>query len=104
MPRPPPVTRAVRPFTVPGPSVTLGRTPRWRDESSAIVGAQDIRIDGRFDGRGGTIPELAGHRLVTLVQPLAVVRELAASHQMPEAERDLSKPVGVGEGLPRRRD
>src|SRR5262249_17118356 len=54
--------------------------------------------------RDVTIPELARHLLVALIEALAVVRELAASHLAPEAEPDLPEPVGVGERLTRGAD
>src|SRR5690606_16708242 len=48
-----------------------------------------------------TIPELAGHFLVLLVEALAVVRVDAAPHRAAVAELDLEPPIGVGERLPR---
>ena len=44
-----------------------------------------------------SVPQLAGHLLVPLVETLAVVRELAAAHEVAVAQPDLAEPVGVGE-------
>src|SRR2546425_3244620 len=45
------------------------------------------------------VPQLAGHLLVLLVEPLAVVGELAAPHEVAIAEADLPEPVGIGQRL-----
>ena len=50
------------------------------------------------------VPELAGHRLVHLVEALAVVGEDAAAHLVAAAEPELPEPVRIREGLPGRGD
>src|SRR5512145_3372273 len=57
--------------------------------------------DGRIAGHELPVPELAGHLLVPLIEPLAIVGELAAPHEVTEAQPDLPEPVGVGETLAR---
>src|SRR5690242_21014445 len=94
IPRPPPVTSAVRPLSASG----IGRRPRWRDQAPPVDGARGLGVGGL----GRAIPELAGHRLVALIEALAVVRELAAADEVTQAEPDLAEPVGVREGLARR--
>jgi hypothetical protein len=50
------------------------------------------------------IPELAGDRLVHLVEPLAVIRERALPDLRALAGSHLQEPVGIGERLPRGRN
>src|SRR5262245_51846216 len=60
----------------PPESALLGRRPRRRAQAAPAV----TRETDRVGGIERAIPQLARHLLVTLVEPLAVVRELAASH------------------------
>src|SRR6266571_3099043 len=77
-----------------------GRAPRRRDESPlAVAGALHVRSVQLH-----TVPELARDLLVALVEPLAIVGELAAPDEVTEAEPDLPEPVGVAERLPGRGD
>ena len=41
---------------------------------------------------------------MSLIEALAVVRELAAAHEVAVSQPDLAEPVGIGEGLARGRD
>ena len=50
------------------------------------------------------VPELAGHRLVHLVEALAVVGEDTAPHLVAQAQPELPEPVGVRQALPGGRD
>ena len=50
------------------------------------------------------VPQLAGDRLVHLVEALAVVGEDAAPHLAAQTQPELPEPVGVGQALPCRRD
>src|SRR5207247_2548674 len=73
-----------------------GRPPGRRPQPSLAV---ERHPNVALARRDVTVPELARHLLVALIEALAVVRELAASHLGPEAEPDLPEPVGVGERL-----
>src|SRR3990172_2554999 len=77
-----------------------GRPPCRRGEAALAVARE---LHRRVAGLELPIPELAGDLLVALVEPLAVVRELAAAHEVAVPEADLPEPVGVGKRLPRRR-
>ena len=54
--------------------------------------------------RSDVVPELAGHRLVHLVEALAVVGEDTAPHLAAQAQPELPEPVGVRQALPGGRD
>src|SRR6267143_2777451 len=84
------------------PASALGRRlpRRWRQAALAVA----CDPPGRVARVELPVPELAGDLLVALVEPFAVVRELAAAHEVAVAEADLPEPVGVGERLARRRD
>src|SRR6267143_6052521 len=84
------------------PASALGRRlPRRRRQAALAVACEP---HGRVARVELPVPELAGDLLVALVEPFAVVRELAAAHERAVAEADLPEPVGVGERLTRRRD
>src|SRR5579872_1918690 len=69
------------------------RGPVGRDQSALAVGAEaDARRVAVL-----LVPQLAGDRLVLLVEPLAVVGVLAGAHRRALAERQLAEPIGVGE-------
>src|SRR5687768_14289913 len=70
--------------------------PGGRAEPAPPVGGER---DGGIRAIEIAVPQLAGDLLVMLVQPLAVVRELASAHQMAVAEVNLAEPVGVREAL-----
>src|SRR5262245_4621312 len=76
-------------------SALLGRRPRRRAQAAAAVARETDRVAGIERA----IPELARDLLVALVEPLAVVRELAAPHPVAVPEPDFPEPVGIGEGL-----
>src|SRR2546426_8630504 len=78
-------------------SVGRGRGPRRRQEAALAVAREPHRRLRRVEL---PVPELARDLLVALIEPLAVVRELAAAHQVAQTETDLSEPVGIGERLP----
>src|SRR5687768_1542360 len=75
-----------------------GRRPgRWAEAPTSVGGEA-------YGGIGAievAVPQLARHLLVVLVQPLAVVRELAAPDEVTVAEVNLAVPVGVREALTR---
>jgi len=73
-----------------------GRRPRRRAETAPAVAREP---DRGVAGLELPVPQLARDLLVALVEPLAVIRELAAPHEIPVAEPDLPEPVGVGESL-----
>src|SRR5712691_9977480 len=69
------------------------RRPRRRDETPLAIARELHRGVARLEL---PVPELARDPLVALVEPLAVVRELAATDLVAHAETDLPEPVGVG--------
>jgi hypothetical protein len=73
-----------------------GRRPRRRAETAPAVAREPDRGVAGFEL---PVPQLARDLLVALVEPLAVIRELAAPHEIPVAEPGLPEPVGVGESL-----
>src|SRR5439155_10596488 len=79
-------------------SVGRGRSPRRRQKAALAVAREPHR---RFRRVELPVPELARDLLMTLVQPLAVVRELTPAHEVAQTETDLPEPVGIGERLPR---
>src|SRR5919108_5265883 len=72
------------------------RRPRRRRQAALAVGGQ-VHVGGV---ELHAIPELAGDLLVVLVEAFTVIGELAAPHEVAEAETNLAKPVGIRERLP----
>src|SRR4029453_16581190 len=68
-----------------------GGTPDWRREAPLAVASE--ADPGVVEAHA--IPELAGDLLVVLVEPFAVVGELAAAHEVAVAQPDLAEPVGI---------
>src|ERR1041385_181291 len=71
--------------------------PPWRQQTSpAIFGQRDVRLIKIF-----SIPKLARHLTMRLIQSFTVVRVSTASHFHAAPEFHFAKPSGMGEGLAR---
>src|SRR5215510_5250253 len=76
--------------------LVLVRRPRRRAQTAPAVAREPDLGVGRIER---PIPELARHLFVALVEPFAVVRELAAPDLIAVPEADFPEPVGIGKGL-----
>src|SRR4029077_1437327 len=77
----------------------IRRVPRRRGQPPLAVGGPPVAVRGRE-----LVPELAGDRLVLLVEPLAVIGVFAQANLTAEAEESFSEPIRIGQRLPRSAD
>src|SRR5689334_21061503 len=81
------------------PAHSTRRLPQRRGEPPLAVGGTPFARIGRQ-----LVPELAGDRLMLLVEPFAIVGVLAHPHFGAVTQQDLAEPIRVGERLTCRAD